>query len=175
MKKMTNLDIGLLILRIVVGIIFVGHGSQKLFGWFDGPGMDGTTSMMEKMGMEPPQLWAWLSAMGELFGGLGLALGLLTPIAATALVGSMLVAIIKVHWPNGLWNSDGGYEFPLVMAAAAFSVGLMGPGLLSLDNLLNLPLRQPLAYGIALLLMLAIVAVGLVQSMRQEAEERQHA
>lgn len=171
---MTYLDIGLLIMRLVVGLVFVGHGSQKLFGWFDGPGMEGTMAMMESLNVRPPRLWAWVNALSEFFGGLGLALGLLTPFAAVALVGSMLVATFKVHWPN-FWNSDQGIEFPLVMATVAFSVGLAGAGAYSLDSLLGLPLRAPVAYGIALALMLLFVGWITVESREEEAREEQPA
>jgi putative oxidoreductase len=171
---MTFLDIGLLILRVVVGLVFAGHGSQKLLGWFDGPGMEGTTAMMENLDMHPPRLWAWLNALGEFLGGLGLALGLLTPLAAAALVGTMLVAVVKVHWPN-FWNSDQGIEFPLVMGTVSFVIGLMGAGIYSLDYLLGLPLQAPLAYAMALLLMLVTVGWALTQGGPEDVGERQPA
>jgi putative oxidoreductase len=164
---MTYFNVGLLIIRLVVGLTLAGHGSQKLFGWFGGPGLDGTTKMMEKLNIEPPRLWAWANALAEFFGGLGLALGLLTPFAAVALVGAMLVAIFKVHWPN-FWNSKRGLEYPLVMGLVSFAVGLIGAGLYSLDYLLGLPLRAPLAYAIALGLMLLVVAWILVQSSQAQ-------
>jgi putative oxidoreductase len=99
-----------------------------------------------------------------------LAAGLLTPLAAAALVGSMLVAILKVHGPKGLWNSRGGFEFPLVMGTVAFVVGLTGPGSYSLDSLLGLQLPDPLAYALALFAMLVVVVAALVSVPAQRQE-----
>src|SRR2546425_7213871 len=109
-----NVDVGILVLRVVVGLLFVGHGSQKLFGWFGGKGMEGQVGIMQRLDIHPSHLWAYVSALGEFLGGLGLALGLLTPLAAAAIIGAMLVAIVRVHWSKGMWNTNGGMEFPLV-------------------------------------------------------------
>ncbi len=157
-----NVNIGLLLLRLVVGVLFIGHGSQKVFGWFGGKGMAGQTGMIQHLGLQPVWLWAWVSALGELLGGLGLALGFLTPLAATALIGSMLMAIIKVHWPNGMWNTKGGVEFPLTLATVSFVVGLTGPGLYALDSALKLALPEPVTYVVLLVLMVIVVGVGTV-------------
>jgi putative oxidoreductase len=159
---LTNMEIGILILRIVVGLLFVGHGAQKLFGWFGGRGLTGHSAIMEKLGLQPARFWAWISTLGEFLGGLGLTLGLLTPFAAAALLGSMLVAIIKVHAPKGLWNTNGGFEFPLTLAAVAFVVGLTGPGVYSLDNAIGLALPEPAVYLVALIAMLIAVIGALV-------------
>jgi len=159
-----NMDVGLLILRIVVGLLFVGHGAQKLFGWFGGKGMNGHTGLMEKLGMRPAYLWAWVSALDEFLGGLGLAAGLLTPLAATALIGSMLVVIVKVSWAKGMWNTNGGIEWPLVLATVAFAVGLTGPGAYSLDRVLRLTLPEPLTYMVVLIAMLVVVIGAMVTS-----------
>jgi putative oxidoreductase len=94
---MDNLDAGILILRVVVGLIFAAHGAQKLAGWFGGKGLSGHSVVMDTLGLRPPRFWAIIDALAESFGGLGLAAGFLTPLAAAALVGSMLVAITKVH------------------------------------------------------------------------------
>ena len=155
-------DLGLLILRVVVGLLFVGHGAQKLFGWFGGKGIEAHVGMMEKLGVRPPRFWAYLSALSEFLGGLGLALGLLTPLASAALIGVMLVAIAKVHWAKGLWNSGGGFEYNLVLATVAFVVGFVGPGDYSLDNILPLTVPEPQAYLAALLAMLVLTAGALV-------------
>lgn len=155
-------DLGILLLRLVVGLLFFGHGAQKVFGWFGGKGMTGQLAMIERLGLQPARIWAWLGALGELLGGLGLAAGLLTPLAATLIIGSMLVAIIKVHWKNGLWNSNRGIEFPLTLATAAFVVGLTGPGLYSLDDILRLALPEPATYLGALAAMVIVVVVGIV-------------
>jgi putative oxidoreductase len=104
--------VGLLLLHLVLGLIFLGHGSQKLFGLFGGKGLAGTTQMMNSLGLCPARWWALVAALGEFLGGLLLALGLLTRIGAPLIIGVMLVAIGKVHWSKGFWNSQGGIEFP---------------------------------------------------------------
>ena len=159
---LTHTDLAILLLRLVVGLLFFGHGAQKVFGWFGGKGMTGQLAMMERLGLQPARLWAWVNALAELLGGLGLAAGLLTPLAATLVIGSMVVAIIKVHWPNGLWNTNRGIEFPLTLATVAFVVGLTGPGIYSLDDLLRLALPEPATYFGALAAMVIVVVVGIV-------------
>jgi putative oxidoreductase len=169
---LTYVDFGMLLLRLVVGLLFVGHGAQKVFGWFGGKGMAGHTAIMERLGMRPARLWAWTSALGELLGGLGLTLGLLTPLAATLILGSMLVAIVRVHWPKGLWNGNGGIEFPLTLAAVAFVTGLTGPGMYSLDYASGLALPEPATYLAALAAMVIVVAVG-VWAVPRAARQQQ--
>ena len=166
-------SIGLLFLRLVVGLIFAGHGAQKLFGWFGGHGLAGHTKLIESQDIHPAALWAWISALSEFLGGLGLALGLLTPLAATVLIGTMLVAILKVHWPNGFWNTNFGFEFPLTLAVVAFVVGLIGPGVYALDFVLGLALPEPLTYLAALVIMLVVVVIGLWLP-GQTAPEQEH-
>jgi len=153
------LNAGLLILRLVVGLTFMGHGSQKLFGWFAGPGLKGFTGATRRMGLRPPLFWATLAALGEFGGGLLLALGLLTPLGALGIIGAMEVAIINVHLPKGFWNGKGGIEFPLVLWTVAFTVGLAGPGDFSLDHLLPVSVNQPIPFLIATAVM--SVALGL--------------
>jgi putative oxidoreductase len=170
-----NMDAGLLILRIVVGLLFVGHGSQKLFGWFGGKGMKGHAGLIEKTGMRPTYLWAWVSALGEFLGGWGLAAGLLTPLAATALIGSMLVVIFRVSWPKGMWNTNGGIEWPLVLATVAFVIGLTGPGAYSLDQALRLTLPEPLTYVVVLIAMLVVVIGAMATSAAASQRERRTA
>lgn len=159
---LTNVNIAWLILRLVVGLLFAGHGAQKLFGWFGGRGLMGHTNMLEKMGVHPAHFWALINSLSEFLGGLGLALGLLTPLAAAALIGSMLVAILKVHWAKGLWNTNGGFELPLVLATVAFVIGLTGAGAYSLDQALGLTLPEPVTYAVALVVMLIGVAGALM-------------
>ena len=158
---LANVDIGILIVRVVVGLLFAGHGAQKLFGWFGGKGLAGHSAMMEKLGIHPAGLFALINALGEFLGGLGLAFGFLTPLAAVALIGSMLVAIIKVHLPNGLWNTNRGIEFPLTLGTVAFVIGMVGPGVYSLDAILGVQLPEPVTYLAALIAMLIAVAFAL--------------
>jgi putative oxidoreductase len=143
---------GLLILRIALGGIFFAHGAQKLFGWFGGHGLSGHVGFVERLGVRSARLLGLVNALGEFFGGLGVLAGFLTPIAAAALIGSMAVAIIKVHWPNGFFNHEGGIEYPLILAVTAFVVGLIGSGRFALDRLLAIRLPEPLTYVVVLAL-----------------------
>jgi putative oxidoreductase len=167
-----NRDVALLILRMVVGLLFVGHGAQKLFGWFGGTGLDQYVSQMRRMNVHPSALWATLSACSEFFGGLGFAVGLLTPVAAAALIGTMLVAAVRVHLPKGLWNTKGGFEFPLVMATVALCVGLAGPGSYALDTLLDLALPVS-TFVVVLVLVLLSAGASLLPIPSHEGRTQQ--
>ncbi len=150
-------DFGLLILRVIIGLTLAAHGSQKLFGWFSGPGLKGFSAGTKRMGFRPPLFWAVMAALGEFGGGLLLALGLLTPLGALGMMSAMFVAIVKAHWAKGFWNSKGGIEFPFSLWTIAFAVGLAGPGAYSLDALLGWPVNQPAAFVVAA----AVVMLGL--------------
>jgi putative oxidoreductase len=152
---------GLLVLRVVIGLIVAAHGAQKLFGWWAGPGMTGWVSAMTRMRLRPAVPWAWISALSEVGGGIGLALGLLTPLSSIAIAGSMLVAIALVHWPNGFWNSKRGYEFNLSILAAVAAVAIAGPGAYSLDAVLRIRFPEPATLLITTVLLLAGVAVAI--------------
>ena len=127
------MDIGLLLLRVVVGGLFVGHGTQKLFGWFGGQGIQGTAGFLESLGFRRSRFWAGVNGATEAGAGLLLALGALTPLAAAAIIGVMIVAAVTVHWSKGVWNTNGGYELNLVMAAGAGALAFVGPGAFSID------------------------------------------
>ncbi len=172
---LVEINLGILILRGVVGLVFFGHGAQKLLGWFGGKGLSGHTAIMENLHVRPPRFWAIVSALGEFLGGLGLAFGLLTPLAAAALVGSMLVAIIRVHWTRGFWNGNGGIEWPLVLAVVALVVGLTGPGVYSVDYALGIALPEPATYLVALLAMLIVVLVALAPARSVARQEHRAA
>jgi putative oxidoreductase len=124
---------GLLVVRLVVGLLFVGHGAQKLFGWFGGYGPKGTGGWMESIGMKPGVLMAVLVGLMELLGGAFMAAGLFTPVGAALIVLTMLGAIATVHGKNGLWATANGYEYHLVLIAAAIGIALTGAGDYSLD------------------------------------------
>jgi putative oxidoreductase len=166
------LALGLLVLRVVIGLIVAAHGAQKLFGWWGGPGMAGWTAGMSRMRLRPAVPWAWLSVLSELLGGLGLALGLLTPLPSFGIVAAMLVAIALVHWPNGFWNGKRGYEFNLSLVAAAVAIALTGPGAYSLDSALGIQLPEPLAFVVAGLVTLAGVGVAIGTRGKPVAEAR---
>jgi putative oxidoreductase len=124
-------------LRIPVGIIFAAHGAQKLFGWFGGYGLEGTAGWMESIGLAPGVLMTLLAGGAEFFGGLALILGALTRPAAFALVIAMLVAIFKVHFVNGLFMANNGYEFGLALLAASVALLISGAGKASVDTLIS--------------------------------------
>ena len=125
------------IARLFVGGLFFGHGAQKLFGWFGGPGLDGTTQMMEKLEMRPARRNAIAAGAAEAGGGALIALGAFTPLAASALIGTMVTAIRKFHLAKGFWNTGGGYEFNLTLVAALLLLVEEGPGPLSVERTLG--------------------------------------
>jgi len=123
--------------RMTIGALFIGHGTQKLLGWFGGGGPEGTGEHFEQAGLRPGRRNAVAAGAAEAGGGLLFALGAATPLAATALSGVMITAIKTVHWPKGVWSSAGGYEYNLVLLAAVFGLTENGPGGLSVDGLLG--------------------------------------
>ncbi len=127
------MKIGRLLLRLVVGGLFIGHGTQKLFGWFGGYGLDATANAFEQMGMRPGRRNAIAAGAAEAGGGALLALGLETPLAASVLTATMMTAIHRVHASKGPWATNGGYEYNLVLIAAVLALAEAGPGGLSLD------------------------------------------
>ncbi len=129
-------SLGLLIIRLVIGVLFIGHGAQKLFGWFGGHGLKGTGGWFESIGMKPGVTLALLAGLSELLGGLLFVLGLLTPLAGILIAATMLMAIIKVHGQNGIWVTSNGYEYNLTLIAVAIGVALIGPGQYALDAIL---------------------------------------
>ncbi len=147
-------DWGMLVIRVVVGLIFAAHGAQKAFGWWSGPGFAGWRGAMEKMGIRPAGFWAAVSMAAELVAGLLLAFGLFTPFAVAALIGQELVIIVHAHLPRGFWNSKGGFEYPLSLAAGVVAVAIAGAGAVSLDAAFGL--QYPVA------LRVIVIAVGLV-------------
>ncbi|MDP4163417.1 MAG: DoxX family protein [Bacillota bacterium] len=130
------INIGLLIIRLVIGIPFMGHGAQKLFGWFGGYGLKGTGGWMDSIGMKPGVTMALLAGLAEFVGGLLFALGFLTPLAGILIAATMVVAIAKVHGPNGFWSTQNGYEYNLTLLVVAIGIALTGPGHFALDAFL---------------------------------------
>ncbi|AZN39961.1 DoxX family protein [Paenibacillus albus] len=128
--------LALLIIRVVIGLLFIGHGAQKLFGWFGGYGPRGTGGWMESIGMKPGVLMAVAAGLMELVGGAFFAAGLFTPVAAALIALTMLGAIVKVHGKNGLWVTANGYEYPLVVLVVVIGVAIAGAGDYSLDALI---------------------------------------
>ena len=157
--------LGLLILRLVVGLTMAAHGAQKLFGWFGGYGLQGTGGFLEKLGFIPGRRNALFAGLAELGGGLLLALGLATPLAAVLIISVMFVAVATVHSKNGLFNSNQGYEYNLILATVALSIAIIGAGPISLDAALRIHDAGPL-WG------LAALVVGLVGGALQLATRR---
>ncbi|MFP5106270.1 DoxX family protein [Neobacillus sp. C211] len=130
------MSIGLLIIRVVVGVSFMAHGAQKLFGWFGGYGLKGTGGWMESLGMKPGVMMALMAGLAELIGGLLFTLGLLTPFSGIIIAATMVMAIVKVHASNGYWATQNGYEYNLTLIAVVIGIALIGPGKYALDSFL---------------------------------------
>ena len=158
------MEAGLLLIRVVLGGIMAAHGAQKLFGWFGGHGLAGTRGWLDTMGFKPARLHAAVVGLAELGGGAVLVLGLLTPLGAAAVAGVMFVAIATVHWRNGFFNTGGGFEFNLLIAATAIALAITGPGEISIDHLAGLTLAG-VVWGLAAF-GTAAVAAGSVLVMR---------
>lgn len=168
------LNIGLLVLRVVVGLTIAAHGSQKLFGWFGGPRISGFAAMLGQLGIHPERPFAILAALAEFVGGVLVVLGLLTPITALVMGGSLVVAIFTVHLPKGFWNAAGGFEFPLSLLGAAVAIALTGPGRYSLDSLFGISLPQPVTFIVTAVLV-AIGCAAALATTRLEARSRRPA
>lgn len=127
------MQVGRLAARAMIGSLFIGHGTQKLYGWFAGPGIAGTEGMMEALEMRPARANAYAAGVTETTGGALVLAGLGTPLAAASLIGTMVVAIRKVHLANGPWAANGGWEYNAVLIAAMAALAEAGPGPLSVD------------------------------------------
>jgi len=128
------MDLGRTALRSIVGPLFVGHGAQKLFGWFGGHGLEGTGAFFEQLGLKPGRRQATSAGAAEAVGGALLTLGALTPVAAGLITGTMITAIRKVHFEKGPWVSNGGYEYNLTLIAVMATLAEVGPGRPSVDE-----------------------------------------
>jgi putative oxidoreductase len=150
------MKLGRLLARLIVGGLFIGHGTQKWFGWFGGPGIEGTTGMMSKLGLGPAGANAHAASASETVGGAAIVLGAFTPLAATSLIATMFTAIRTVHLQNGIWSTKGGYEFNLTLIAALLLIVDGGPGPISVDAILG---KEETGAGAALAA-LALGALG---------------
>jgi putative oxidoreductase len=159
--------IGLLVLRVIVGLLFVGHGTQKLFGWFGGHGPEGTATFLGSLGYRPSRRMALVAGVTETLAGAMLALGFLTPVASAAIIGVMVNATVAMHLRNGLWNSNGGYELPLVYATVAAGLAFAGPGRWSVDRLIGFA-PEPVLAGVGAIA-LGVVA-GVIALATRERE-----
>ena len=147
----TTAATGLLVARIVLGLLMAAHGSQKLFGWFGGHGLAATGGMFEHLGFRPGRMFATVAAATEFTSGVLVVLGFLGPIGPALMISVMIVAAASVHLPNGLFATSNGIEVPLLYATGAAALALTGPGAYSLDAVLGLgKLSSPVVAGIAL-------------------------
>jgi putative oxidoreductase len=138
-------NLAALLLRLTIGGLLTGHGAQKLFGSFSGPGLEGTSGFMEMLGLRPGRTWAVLAGLSEFGGGLLTLLGFLNPLGPLGIIGSMAMATVTAHKGKPVWVTEGGAELPLTNIAAATALILNGPGKWSLDRALGLSLPRWLA------------------------------
>lgn len=165
--------LALLVLRLVFGTLFAAHGSQKLFGWFRGPGLRGTGDFFESLGFHPGRAFAAAAGLTELASGILILLGFLGPVGPALLLGVMTVAVVTVHWGNGLLATSNGSELPLLYAAAAIGLALAGPGAYSLDALLGISTFW--SPGITGAVLAAGVAGGVANTMTRRPPTPRHA
>lgn len=172
------MSLALLVLRLVPGLLFAGHGAQKLFGLFGGAGLEATAAGFEQGGLRPGRLHAWAAGATELGAGLLLALGLFTPFAAAGLIGVMTTAIIVVHGSRGVWNTEGGFEYNLTLIAVAFALAGVGAGSWSLDHVFGFDLAGVgwalAALAAGLLGGAAAVAAGRAEVFVHSGHEHDH-
>ncbi|GAA2393786.1 hypothetical protein GCM10010420_18510 [Streptomyces glaucosporus] len=149
-------DAGLLLLRLALGLVMAVHGAQKLFGWFSGGGIEGTGMFFASLGYPAPEAFAVVAALTETLGGLALVLGLLTPLAGAAVLGTMINAV-AVKWGGGFFSPQG-VEYELLLVAAAAALTLSGPGRWAVDRALPVLRAHRLRHGVAAVALGAVVA-----------------
>ena len=143
MVSVQSLSIGLLAGRLVIGLLMAAHGAQKLFGWFGGYGLRNTGEFMVQLGFRRGQVFAAAAGLAEFSGGLLVALGFLGPVGPALMISVMIVAMITVHWSNGVFAIKNGIELPLLYAIAAIVFAVVGYGAYSLDAAMGIAGRWP--------------------------------
>jgi putative oxidoreductase len=166
------MDVGLLVLRLVVGSLLVGHGTQKLFGWFGGGGIEGTGSFFASLGYPRAKQMAVLAGVGEAGGGFLLAIGFAMPVAAAGIIGVMVNAMFSAHAGKGLWVTNGGSEYPLTLATVAFCSAWTGPGAYSVANAIGWNPNDAIAAAFALGLG-GLSAIVVLSTRRPAAAQQQ--
>jgi len=158
------------IVRVVQGSLMAGHGAQKLFGSFGGPGLEGTSGFMEMLGMRPGRPWAYMAGISEFGGGVLTALGLLNPVGPLGIIGAMAMATRKAHWDKPIWVTEGGAELPVLNMAISTALMIREPDSFSLDRVLGL--RLPAWIGpVGLVGILLTVLYSELESEEQEGAE----
>jgi putative oxidoreductase len=160
------MELGIFIIRLVVGGLLIGHGTQKLFGWFGGHGPEGTGGFMETLGMRPGRVMGLAAGVNESLGGTLLVLGLLTPLAATLIASTMFVAALTAHRGKGVFAQNGGYELPLINGAVAIGLAFDSAGRWSLDNAIGWDVSG-VAWGTGALAVAVIGGLGTIQIGRR--------
>jgi putative oxidoreductase len=161
-----SVDLGLLILRAVVGLSMAGHGAQKLFGWFGGKGLEGTGTHFEEFGFQPGRPFAAAAGLSEFAGGILLAAGLFTPFGAAAILSAMLVAILSAHIRSKFFAMANGIEYPFLYAAAAISLALTGAGAFSFDAAIGLGFVND-AYVVGGILITSVLGAAVTLALRR--------
>jgi putative oxidoreductase len=163
----TAVSIAFLIVRLLLGLGLVAHGTQKLFGWFGGYGLAGTGGFFENLGFRPGALFALMAGLGETGGGLLTLLGLGGALGPVLIVLVMLVAVGSVHITKGFFASEGGWELNAMIVAAALAIAFAGNGTYSLDSVLNLNfLTNPVQIWYALAAATVVAALNLLARRR---------
>jgi putative oxidoreductase len=163
------MDFALLILRATTGSLVAGHGAQQLFGWFEGPGVKGTSGMMESLSLRPGRAWALAAGASEFGGGVLTLLGLLDPLGPVGIIGAMGMATATVHWGKPIWVTSGGAELPVTNMSVATAIATAGPGKYSLDYVLHTQLPRWTALP-GLALAAGGIALGIWSSNRQQQQ-----
>jgi putative oxidoreductase len=163
------------IVRLVQGSLMAGHGAQKLFGSFGGPGLEGTSGLMEMLGMRPGRPWAYMAGLSEFGGGALTTLGLLNPLGPLGVIGAMAMATRKAHWNKPIWVTEGGAELPVLNMAISTALMIREPDAFSLDRVLGLRLPRwigPLGLiGIILTVLYSELGVDGAPEQEQEAHD----
>jgi putative oxidoreductase len=161
------------IVRLAQGSLMAGHGAQKLFGSFGGPGLEGTSGFMEMLGMRPGRPWAYLAGLSEFGGGVLTALGLLNPLGPLGVIGSMSMATRKAHWGKPIWVTEGGAELPLLNIAVSTALMIREPDRYSLDRVLGIRLPRWVGVGGLVGIILTVLYSELEADESPEQEEAQ--